>query len=67
MKSAVIVPLRPGARERPAAGARSRGRRVPIEGVLLLIALLARWRADDQDWKQLLLTHETGPCEPPAS
>ena len=53
-ESAVAVPLRPGARDRPAEGARSRGRRFPIEGVLLLIALLARWRPDDEDQKQLL-------------
>ena len=51
------VPLRP--RDRPAGGARSRGRRVPIEGVLLLIARLARWRSDDEDWKQLLLVDGT--------
>ena len=55
-KSAVTVPLRNGALDRPAEGARSRSRRVPIEGVLLLIA---RWRSDDEDWKQLLLVDGT--------
>ena len=58
-KRTVTVPLRPGARDRPAGGARSRGRRVPIEGVLLLIALLARWRPDDEDRKQLLFVDGT--------
>ena len=53
------VPLRPGARDRPAGGARSRGRRVPIEGVLLLIALLAQWRPDDEDPKPLFLVDGT--------
>ena len=58
-ESAVAVPLRPGARDRPAGGARSRGRLVPIEGVLFLIALLRRWRPDDEDRKQLLLVDGT--------
>ena len=58
-ESAVAVTLRPGARYRPAGGARSRGRRVPIEGVLLLIALLPRWRQYDEDLKQLLLVDGT--------
>ena len=48
--------LRPGAQDRPTGGARSRGRRVLIEGVLLLTALLARW---DEDRKQLLLVDGT--------
>ena len=57
--SAVTVPLRPGAQDRPAEGARSRGRRVPIEGVLLQFVLLAWWRPDDEDRKQLLLLDGT--------
>ena len=56
-ESTVTVPLRP--RDRPSEGARSRGRRVPIEGVPLLTALLARWRPDDEDRKQLLFVDGT--------
>ena len=47
--------------------------RVPVEGVLLLIVLLARWRPDDEDRERLPLadgatpTHWVGPCEPHAS
>ena len=54
------MPLQPS----PSEGGRSRGRRVPSEGVLL-IALLTRWRPDDEDRKQLLYvdgtTRLTGP------
>ena len=54
-ESTVAVPLWPGARVRSVGGTRSRGGRVPVEGVLLLITLLARWRPDDEDSKLLLL------------
>ena len=61
----VTVPLRPGARDRPAGGARSRGRRVPIEGVLLLIVHLAHRRPDDDDRKkQLVVDGTTLPTRP---
>ena len=51
-ESADTVYLRPGAWDHSAGGAHSRGRRVPSEGVLLLIALLARWPPDDEDRKR---------------
>ena len=52
----------------------SRGRRVPVQGVLLLVALLPRRRPDDEDREELLFcgffvdgaTRLTEPCEPPA-
>ena len=47
----------------------SRGRRVPVQGVLLLVALLPRRRPDDEDREQLLLvdgaTRLTGPNSHP--
>ena len=65
-KSTVTVPLRPGAQNRPAGGARSRGRRVPIEGVLLLIALLAQLapRRRGSGSSCFLWTGQTDPTRP---
>ena len=58
-ETTVSVPLRPGAGDHCAGGARSRGRRVPKKGVLLLVALLPRWRPDDEDQKQPLFVDGT--------
>ena len=52
---------------------RGRGRRVPVQGVLLLVALLPRRRQDDEEREQLLFVDgairltKAEPCEPPAS